>query len=1712
VFSDTPLPFAFLFGSPIGALAAAVGAVSVPIIIHLLNRRRFKVVTWAAMRFLLAAERKNTRRMRLEQIILLAVRCLLILLIVLAMASVMGWAESVWRWMFPENVQFMTLAGGRRTHKIVVVDGSFSMATKLGDGSAFDRARAKAKEVIGQSPRGDGFSVVLMGATARPVVPGSVASAPAEDAAKVAKEIDGLRLPHGNADLVATLKTIKDMLDKSPGKFQEREVYFLTDVQKSTWLLREPGTVAETLRNIQGRARTVFVDVGQDGVNNLAVTGLALGQPLATVGATTPVTVVVRNFGAEPREGVRLELWVGKARATREEQPMELRVAHQMVVKVGRGPNTFTFPYKFTAPGDYVLQARLDNDALELDDSRSAVVTVKNSVPVMLVDGKSAQRELLDRAAEWLKLALNPFDTGPAPGFAPFRPKVLTESQFADVGLGDLTDYDCVCFCDVARLSPPEVRRLETHLRRGGGAIFALGDQVDLGAYNEALYKSGQGLLPARLVQKQAARDRTWFQFKDADYTGPPLSAFGSLDDRASLESVRFRQYVRAVPADRGVPRRVLSFTPVAAPGPKAESLEGLPVGDPAVIEWQPPAPKEEGERGRRGEGEKKDGPGSPSPYLPLSPSRLRGRVVLYTSTANMDWTSWPASPSYLAFTQELMSYAVSGRLREQAVTVGDPLEEFLPPGGGALDATVTTPDRRTESTRTLSSEEANVLRWADTDVSGVYRVVLGQHPQEHVFAVNVPAATLDEQASESDLTRATREDLSRAYPEWEFQLVTDLNDVSHTGGPSASDAENRVAAPIGPGIAHYLLLAVLALVLVEVVMAWRFGHYSGTPSNEPVPSAGRWLPALAVGLAALAALLIGGSLLHYAVTGEFLGFLPEGLRRVFEGVNGIPAPAPGEGSHWRLESVPFLWDADADPWLIGLVAVLGTALVVLVYRQEGRTAGTAFRLVLVGLRVAMLLLVLVVMGPQLKLWFERQGFPDVVVLIDDSQSMSTVDQYQDADVKAAAAALAEQAGLREPDRLALAKALVTRPQGDWLTTLLTKRKAKVHVYHCSTRAHFGRIANVSEEEDLKGAAEAINKLSADPQNDSSQLGWAVHQVINDFRGLSLAAVVMLTDGVTTEGEHLDKVSKYAAEKRVPLFFVGLGDSREAKDLYLHDLQSEESVYVNDTLVFDVRLTGVGFGDLAVPVELREKGKDKVLDARTVKVDPSGKPVKVSLRHTPREEGGKVYELKVPVQEGEANPDNNVLERAVHVRKTKLIKVLYVEGEPRWEYRYVKSLLERESGRVEGNKSFDLKVLLLDADRDWPEQDKSAITEFPPKNELQQFDVVILGDFDPRKGPKWNENLQSVADFVKERGGGLLMIAGERYAPHAYKGTPLQDVLPIDLLTDRQPAEPAGGYTEPYRPELTPAGRMHPIFRFNTNDERENDEVWNGLQQFYWYSEGYAAKRAAEVLATHPRLRRADGKGAPSKVANAGLDGHPLVVQQFVGSGRSLFFGVNETWRWRWREDEQRFNQFWVQTVRYLARSRTGRIELRLDKQTPYRRGEPIRVTVRFPDDAPPPPPETEVKVVVERRPPKAAGAGDVDVQTVSLAKVEGSRSNFEALLTRTPEGDYQFWLTSPSVQGPRPKAECKVLAPPGEMEVLRMNQAEMERAAEETHGRFYTLADADQLLTDLPSGTRVTLNASGPPMPLWNELWVFALALGFLTLEWVLRKRKNLL
>src|SRR5262249_36761035 len=152
--------------------------------------------------------------------------------------------------------------------------------------------------------------------------------------------------------------------------------------------------------------------------------------------------------------------------------------------------------------------------------------------------------------------------------------------------------------------------------------------------------------------------------------------------------------------------------------------------------------------------------------------------------------------------------------------------------------------------------------------------------------------------------------------------------------------------------------------------------------------------------------------------------------------------------------------------------------------------------------------------------------WPDVALIIDDSRSMSTRDHYQDQAIEEVVHRLDDQGGVSRPERLQIAQALLTHRKSDWLEALLTKRRVKLHVYHCSSTA--ARIADIANSQDLEAAVDTIQGLRA--VGESTQLGRAVRQVLNDFRGSSLAAVITLTDGITTEGEDLAGVSRYAAQ------------------------------------------------------------------------------------------------------------------------------------------------------------------------------------------------------------------------------------------------------------------------------------------------------------------------------------------------------------------------------------------------------------------------------------------------------------------------------------------------------------------------------------------------------------------------------------------------------
>ena len=1655
----TPSPLVASLALPAVALGAAALAVALPPLIHLLSRQRVQVVEWAAVRFLIRAERQSKRR--IDRWLVLVARVLALAVPLAALCAATPWAESIWQRVAPGAPEVVSSAP--RTHRVIVLDCSMSMGARAGDRTRFDAALALAERAVTESRPGDAFTVIATGVGARAVVPG-----PSLDPDSVLAELKQVRPTDGAGDLPGALALAADALARSPRNFPRRQVVLVTDLQRSAWagLMPKPdGSLPDLWERLSARAEVAVIDAAGESFDNLAVSGLTLSDPLALTGLPATVVATVENFGRTDTRLARVELLLARPTSGGAEPalvPVEQRLFD--IIRAGeRVTATFALdgPARFRSAGTHLIQVRLlPGDDLPADDRRTLSVDVRESLSAVVVNGKPSA-DPVARGGEYAWRALSP---GRGPG-GPVRAKLLSLAEFADPTLGDLSAVDCVALADMPTLTEAQVARLEAHLKRGGGLIVGMGPNVaaNTAFYNRALYAGGEGLLPGPVGEVRSASGGYRLFADEAAFRSPPLAAFRDDNARAGLSLVPVSKYLALDAPAGGRARRVLSMIP-NAPLPAPDTPAGSP----------PPAP--------------------PDPAVTESP-RGRGKVFVVTTSLNADWTDWPVLPTYLPFIQELARASAPAADR-RTLRVGEAIEEFVPVNRVGLTATLVPPNGVAETAPIVAGDQVGVARFSDTPIAGVYRVSAGG---EQLFAVNPPEG-LPGGGSESDPRRLTPGDLSAFGPA--IRLATDPAD---SAGGSAEAGVVLGPKPRGPTLARWALAVALILLAAELVLAWR----AGPARSRLAVSPGRGRFRLVIALTALVPLTLAVAALavraHEQFTGELLGFAPPSTRAAIERWLGVPAALPGEGGHLRLESTPaFLRTSLADARLNWALFALGGVLTLSLYRLERRAAGGTGRVILPALlRIAALAVAAFVMLPQLRLSVEREGFPDVAILLDTSASMDTVDESRDAAVRAKAEELKRIGGLDPADRLALARQLVAGRTPDLLERLLRERRVKLHVYSVADQARL--VAEVAAESDLPGARDAVGQLK--PDGEASRLGDAVEGVLKSFRGGSLTAIIAYTDGVITAGDDWTRAGREAARAGVPLYLVGIGDGREPFDLALADVRADDTVLKGDTLVIEARVAARGVQPgRSVPVVLFErKGEAKIERAReAVQLDAAGKPTPVRLSVTPTEAGEITYSLEIPPQPGEAETGNNRAERVVLVSESRKLRVLYLEGYPRYEFRFLKSLLEREAPRA-GKKSIELNTVLADASPGYAEQDKSALRGLPTKAELFDYDVVILGDLDPAKLPQSGPLFGDLTEFVREKGGGLLVIAGPQSNLTKLFATPLAAVLPV-APADSPTTASAAPIVEGYRPTLTPYGRTHPLFRFAAS-EADSARVWAGLKPLFWSATGYKRKLTAEVLATHPER---PGEGAGGEL-------HPLVLQQFAGSGRVMFFGFDETWRWRWRDSEERYDQFWAQAVRALAKDRVSRAELGTDRQTAYRRGEPIRLTARFPDDAPAPTGPVRVRVDRRARPDAAP-----ESEAIQLAKVEGSRATYQTLLTRTPEGEYRFELTDPPPaplpgtppgRSPpaKPRAEARVLPPPGERDRLDLDRAGLERAASESRGQFYTLADAARVADDLPEGVRVPLDQPTPPYPVWNHALTFALFLSLLGAEWVLRRRERL-
>ena len=804
-----------------------------------------------------------------------------------------------------------------------------------------------------------------------------------------------------------------------------------------------------------------------------------------------------------------------------------------------------------------------------------------------------------------------------------------------------------------------------------------------------------------------------------------------------------------------------------------------------------------------------------------------------------------------------------------------------------------------------------------------------------------------------------------------------------------------------------------------------------------------------------------------------------------------VPPPQAGEAISPRIR-----FEQPWPQWLLIAVVLGGSTLIIWLYRREGKSSAF-YKYLLAGIRICLLLL-LVFMLSEAVLSVQRTGLPYLTIMIDDSASEQIADQYERPETRAALQTLASQAAApalpsspapapvgdgpaADVTRIEIAKGLVLKDKARWIQELQKQHKVRLYLVSNSARL----LAEVDRPAEIMPAADKLRAVQG--TGSQSRLGDATRQVLTELRGAPPSAIVLLSDGQTTEGEPLAKAAELSARKGVPLFTIGLGSAEPARDLELTELLVDDVVFVDDAVRFQAKLLARGFQGQKVVVRLMERDATSAdpkaareLASTEVEAPADGQPRRVELVHRPKTTGERTFILEIEPKPRELQVENNRIERVVTVRKEKL-KVLLVESEPRYEFRYLKNYLERE-------ETIDLGVVLLSSDPEYSEQDRSALPTFPAaKDELFAFDVVIVGDADP--GFLSHSQMQNLTEFVTDKGGGILFVAGESFNPLAYRGTPLELLLPIELADARNPTA-VGNAINSYRPELTVEGRASPIFRFGES-EAASALIWQGLPDLFWYFEAPRKKPAALVLAEHPTATGSEGKLA-------------LDLYQFAGAGKAMFHAFDDTWRWRFRAGDRYFGRFWVQAIRFLARSKLvgqRQAEIQTDRRR-YERGQPIRLRVRFPNPGLAPA-VGSVTVQIERN-----GLGP---RKVTLNQVPGTRNVFEGALPQAPEGDYDVRLLPPPIlDGPIPTATFRVEAPASEFERVQMNEPELIRVAAATGGKFYTPLTADTLLQDLPKPSKVPLDTD-PPILLWNTWPVLGLFLTLITLEWVLRKRKQM-
>lgn len=783
---------------------------------------------------------------------------------------------------------------------------------------------------------------------------------------------------------------------------------------------------------------------------------------------------------------------------------------------------------------------------------------------------------------------------------------------------------------------------------------------------------------------------------------------------------------------------------------------------------------------------------------------------------------------------------------------------------------------------------------------------------------------------------------------------------------------------------------------------------------------------------------------------------------------------------------------ASAPPlWVIVLVIVPALVLLVgYVYRREGASAGGRMRGLLAGLRlaaIALLLLVLFQPVQESKVYAVHRS--TIGIVLDESLSMDRAEEYEaELAGRLASAAGVAPAEVAQLPRGELLRRILKRPAAgaeaavDRLATLAERVDPRLYAFAAGTRA----VASIDDV--LRGGA--------DPARGATAIGDALGNALAELRHRQLTTLVVVTDGQSNQGRDAAEIAAAAAADGITVHAVAVGNPAEPKNVALLAVDAPDLAMVEETVTVAVSLAARGFEGEPGVLTITDRAGGAELARHDFTLSARGGQQSETLYFKPTREGDYQLDVRFTPKPGEQFTDDNLRTVALRVQP-EVIKVLYVEGRPRWQYRYLKDILLRAP-------NVRAQCLLQSAASDFIQEstkDVPALTRFPPtRKDLFQYDVVILGDVAPDdldKGymsrPTTMDLLGELAEFV-QLGGGLIMVAGQLHAPRDYRDTPIADILPVEIgdFEEERAAVQDRGRFRPHLPDWELPHRIVALENEPKLNQRLLEDAEVGLPGMWWYAPVKRAKPGAEVILVHPTNKNRYGE-------------HVLMAATRVPAGRTLWIGFDETWRWRMPLGDRYTERFWRAAIRDVAlqklRSSDKRFDLRTDKER-YVLGEPIEVAVRVYDE--------------EFRPSRD------DSQVIHLQRAD--KAPEETLAQRTDDGQYartlradapgtlRLWLEDPAQAGKRlSQRAVEVQVPMLEFINPSLDRPRLEALAAAGGGRCVGLDELPQLLESLAGEVR-SVPIRTERRDVWDRWELLAAVMGLLTLEWILRKKANLL